>query len=267
MRRFLVVDDHAMLRAGLMALISKAFGDVQFGEGSNCSEARALLRRQRWDLILLDLGLPGQDGIELLEDVKHGQPPPPVIVLSMYPAAEYGVEAIRRGASAYLSKSAGGEDVIRAIREVLAGRRYIVPEVADRIAEALAAPSRNDLTSRELQVLRMISEGCTLVSIARSLSLSEKTIFTYKSRICRKLNVDSMAALVRYALEHGIGNCRFRNDASGPSPAPKGSALEVHGSEEVRQPTPPVQQPHQESVEFGGVTRVEPHRRQAANGR
>lgn len=210
MLSILLVDDHTLLRCGLRSLLASEFGNVQFGEASDCSEARSHLRRQPWDVVLLDLGLPGQDGIELLTDAKFAEPSPPVIVLSMYSAAQYGVEAIRLGAVAYLSKSAGGDEVIRAVREALAGRRYINSEIAERIAQAIAAPSRSDLTGRELQILRMISEGNSLAQIARSLSLSEKTIFTYKSRICSKLNLDSVAGLVRYALEQGVGSCRVR---------------------------------------------------------
>lgn len=204
--RILLVDDHALLRLGLKTLLRDQFGPVEFGEASTYREARGLIQREPWSVILMDIALPGRDGLELLVEARKSQHRPPVVVFSMYPHGEYGVEAIKKGASAYLSKSATSAEVIHAISEALAGRRYLVPELADLLAESLVSTTRGDLSSRELQVLRLLSEGKTLGQIAQALSLSEKTVCTYKSRICSKLNVGSVAGLVRYALLRGVAN-------------------------------------------------------------
>ncbi len=209
MHRVLIVDDHRLVREGF-ALILKASGVAstvdQTGSGP---EAMRLAARQTYDLAVLDVGLPGRSGIELLGDLRGLQPGLRALVVSMYPEQQYGVRALKAGAGGYLRKDAEPEALIEAARAVAAGKRWITPDLADQLATSLTtgageAPAHQLLSNRELQVLRAYGQGLHATAIAAQLSVSPKTVATYRARILDKTGMTTTAAMIRYAIEQGL---------------------------------------------------------------
>jgi two-component system invasion response regulator UvrY len=207
--RVLLVDDHRLVREGF-ALILKASGLASsVDQASSGPEALRLAAKQAYDLAVLDVGLPGRSGIELLGDLRSLQPDLRALVVSMFPEEQYGLRAIRAGAGGYLRKDAEPEELVRAARAVAAGKRWITPALAEQLAIGIGqdrgdAPAHQQLSDRELQVLRGYGQGQGATVIAQQLKLSPKTVATYRSRILNKLGLDSTAAMIRYAVEHGL---------------------------------------------------------------
>jgi two-component system, NarL family, invasion response regulator UvrY len=206
--RVLVVDDQAVVRWGLRGILVDGLGSVDVGEAANGSEAFAALAAGHWDVVVMDLALRGRGGVDLLAEVKLRHPATPVLVLSLYPEALYAVRALRAGAAGYLTKDAPPATVLAAIRRIHDGGRYISEVVAEQLALVIAegneALLHGKLSDRELEVLRGIGAGKTVGGIAAELSLSVKTVSTYRARILTKLGLRSNAELMRYALEHGL---------------------------------------------------------------
>jgi two-component system, NarL family, invasion response regulator UvrY len=208
MMRVLIVDDHAILRCGLRALLSDAFHKAAFGEASNAEQALGLLRKNEWDVALLDITLPGKSGLDLLKELKAARPKLPVLVLSVHPEDQFAVRVLRAGAEGYMTKESAPEELVRAIRRILAGGRY----VSSTLAEKLAASVRKDstctphetLSDREYEVMCRIASGRTVTEIAGELSLSVKTISTYRARLLEKLGVKNSAEITRYAIRSGL---------------------------------------------------------------
>jgi DNA-binding NarL/FixJ family response regulator len=208
--QLLIVDDHAVVRAGLMSLLN-AQPDLEVAAAvGTVAEALAQIRARAFDLVVLDLGLPGKSGWELLKALcSAAGPNPPVLILSAQREEEYAVQALRLGAAGYLSKEAAPERLAAAVRRILAGGRYISPEVAERLAGALVAGNsalqpHERLAPREFQVLLMIGAGRALVDIADELHVSPKTVTSWRSRILEKLALATNADLVRYCLQHEL---------------------------------------------------------------
>ena len=206
--RVLLCDDHAMVRYGLIQILADEFPGSVFGEAGNADELLASTLTRAWDLVLLDLSMPGRDGLSVLGDLRKRCPNLPVLVVTMHSEDQYALRAIRTGAAGYLNKREAPEELANAVRRILSGGRYIPDAVAQILA---AAPSREakprlheTLSDRELQVLRMLVSGRMVKEIAAELSLSAKTVSTYHSRILRKLHLKSDADLIRYALEFGL---------------------------------------------------------------
>ena len=216
--RVLVADDHPLMRDGVRRLLDATPGMQVVGEAGNGHEVIELLRHREADVALLDLSMPGMPGIDLIRRVKSEFPRVAVLVLTMHAEDEYAVRALRSGASGYLLKDSGGEELLRAVRKVAAGGGYVAPALAERLVILLStlgpAMAHAGLSDRELEVLRRIVAGERITTIADGLHLSVKTVSTHKARILEKLGLDSSAALVRYALEHRL----FDDDAAADFP-------------------------------------------------
>jgi DNA-binding NarL/FixJ family response regulator len=193
-----------MLRKGLKETLDEELGRVTFGEASNSQQVLDLVWKGKWDLVILDINMEGRSGLEVLEEIRTASPKLPVLILSMYPVAEFAVRALKQGAAGYLSKQSAPEDLVTAVKTVLAGRRYISAELADRLAADLVrssdTPLHETLSTRESQVLLMIARGKSLKEIAAELSISAKTVGTYHIRILKKMGLKNDIELTRYAL-------------------------------------------------------------------
>lgn len=210
MTRVLIADDHEIVRRGLKDLLADAFGKIRIGEARTSQEALDLAQRQEWDIVLLDINMPGRSGLEVLEDLRRLRPTLPVLVLSASPEQDYAVRVLKLGASGYLTKQSASDELLAAIRKSLAGGKYVTATLAENLAAQLSgdAPDapHEALSNRELQVLRLIASGKTVKEIAADLSLSEKTIGTYRTRISEKLRLATNVELTRYALQHKLAD-------------------------------------------------------------
>ncbi len=208
MIRVAVADDHAVVREGLRQILSAQPDLSLAGDAANHGEVMQLLRREPCDVLVLDVAMPGKNGIDTLKQVKAEWPRLPVLILSMYPEDQYAFRAFKAGASGYLTKMAAADELVEAIRRVVRGRRYITPELAEALAAALDhdhdAPAHVALSDREFQVLRQMATGKTLGQIGEAMSLSPKTVSVYRARLLAKLHLSTTADLLRYALEHGL---------------------------------------------------------------
>ncbi|MDH7501629.1 MAG: response regulator transcription factor [Verrucomicrobiota bacterium] len=208
MLRILVVDDHALIRRGLLQVIREGWNDAVVGEARNASEALAQIYAKNWDVVVADITMPGRSGLDLVREVKAAKPKLPVVILSVHAEEELGVRAIKAGAAGYVSKESAPDQLVEAIRKVLAGGRYIGPKLAEKIAQYFGTdterPLHETLSDREYEVLCMIGEGKTPTEIAKALSLSVKTVSTYRSRIMSKMKLKTTPELIRYAIQHGI---------------------------------------------------------------
>lgn len=209
----LLVDDHEVVRRGLRQMLAEEIGAgpgddgaPSFGEAASAGEALARLRETHWDLVILDIRMPGRSGLEVIPELLARQPGLRVLVLSMAPESEYAVQALRAGAAGYLSKQTMAREVVDAVHAVLAGRTYVSPAVARRgfPDSAGVAPSHAQLTARERQVLCLIAGGRSVKEIAAELALSDKTIFVYRDRLKEKLGLRNDADIARYALRHSL---------------------------------------------------------------
>lgn len=208
MQRILVVDDHPIVRRGIREALTEALSGVHVEEAGTAEAALEALQRTTWDAVVLDLSLPGRDGMGLLADIKHRYPSVPVLVLSVHREDQYAVRALRNGASGYLSKSAAPEEIVDAVTRVASGRRYVSDAVAEQLSTVVArrggGEGHETLSDRELDVLRGIGVGKTVGQLAEQMHLSVKTISTYRSRLLEKLDLHTNAQLVRYALDHHL---------------------------------------------------------------
>jgi two-component system invasion response regulator UvrY len=208
MIRILIADDHAIVRQGLKQILAAEADFVVAGEAANHAEVMQQLRRDTFDVLLLDIAMPGKNGIETLKQAKLELPKLPVLILSMYSEDQYAVRALKAGAAGYLTKMAAADQLVDAIRQVTRGRKYITPELAQSLAESINrdqdAPAHELLSDREFQTLRLIASGKTLTQIGQALALSPKTVSVYRARLLAKLRMQSNAELTRYALENKL---------------------------------------------------------------
>ncbi len=205
--RVLITDDHAILRKGLMEILTENIGDVVCGEARNAEQAIAQVRSREWDLLILDIAMPGRSGVDLLRDLKKEKPQLPVLILSMYSEDQYGKRVLQAGASGYVSKDSPPKELIRAVRKVLAGGRYVSATMAEKLAGDLEhplGPRHSSLSDRELEVLRMLASGKTVSGIAEELHLSVTTVSTYRVRILEKMGMETTAQLMHYALSNHL---------------------------------------------------------------
>jgi DNA-binding NarL/FixJ family response regulator len=209
MTRILLVDDHPIVRQGIKQVLAGAFHPALVGEAANAEEGLNELRTTEWDVLVLDLTLPGISGLDLLKDLHRERPSLPVLVLSMHPPDQFARRAMNAGASGYLTKDSAPTELVKAVGEVIAGRRYLNPTVVE---ELVAHPRQPDserrpheaLSDREYQVLRMIASGLTVSQVATRLSLSVKTISTYRARVLEKMNMRTTAELMHYGIQQGL---------------------------------------------------------------
>jgi len=208
MLKILLVDDQELIRAGLKQLLQAGLGKITIGEGRNAAEALTHVQQQQWDLAITDVTLPGRSGLDLLTEFRNVCPRMPVLVLSVLSEDEIAVRVLKAGAAGFVHKETSGEELVNAVKKVLAGGKYISQSLAEKLAMQIASPLADDphkkLSDREYLVLTMLSSGKTLTQIAKILSLSIKTISTYRSRVLQKMHLANNAELTRYALKHGL---------------------------------------------------------------
>ena len=206
--RILIVDDHPIVRQGLRQTLGDAADVGELGEAATGQQALDLIRQRDWDAVVLDIGLPGRGGLDVLKDIKHERPRLPVLILSMHAEDQYAVRAIRAGAEGYLTKEAATEKLLDAIRKITTGGRFISPDLADVLATELAGgasgPPHASLSDREFEVLRLIGSGLTVGDIADRLALSVKTVSTYRTRILEKMRMKNNAELMQYVLSNQL---------------------------------------------------------------
>lgn len=204
MKRLLIADDHAIVRKGLKETLEEDLGRIHFGEAGTNQVVLDLVWKEKWDLVILDINMEERSGLEVLEEIRRARPKLPVLILSMYPVDEFGVRALKLGAAGYLNKQSAPEELIKAVRCVLEGGRYITAALADRLAENVQrgseSPLHQALSTREYQVMLMIARGKTLKEIAAELSISAKTVGTYHTRILTKMGLRNDIQITRYAL-------------------------------------------------------------------
>jgi len=211
MARVLVADDHAIMRRGLKHILEEEFHSIVFGEASNGQEALDLAWKQEWDIVILDITMPGRGGLDILKELKQFRPKLPVLVLSMHSEDQFAVRVLKAGASGYMTKENVPEELVKAFKKVLAGGKYVSASLAEKLALRLETddekPLYEKLSDREYQVLCLIGSGKTVKQISEQLSLSIKTISTYRTRILEKLQTTSNAELTHYALKHKLVDC------------------------------------------------------------
>jgi len=207
--RIAIVDDHALVRAGLRQYFAEQADFQVVGEAASGREAMALLREGGLDVMLLDIGMPEQSGVDTLVAVKARAPELPVLILSGFAESQYATTLLRQGASGYLGKDCDPDEIVKAIRTVCRGRKYISAGVAEQLAEELGdkhadQPAHLQLSERELQVFLRLAQGETVGHVAEGMSLSVKTISTYRTRVMEKMHLASNSDLTYYALKHGL---------------------------------------------------------------
>lgn len=203
-----IVDDHAIVRSGLTQYLSEQMGLRVVGEAASGREAITLARTTEMDVMLLDLSMPGQSGIDALAGIRAHAPDLGILILSMYPEEQYAVNLVRRGASGYLNKQCDPEEIVNAIRTIALGRRYVTPAVAELLAQHVErggdGPLHEQLSEREFQVFLSLARGDTVGEVADAINLSVKTISTYRTRILEKMGMHSNSDLTYYALKNHL---------------------------------------------------------------
>lgn len=208
MIRILVADDHAVVRRGVLQILEEAYDMVVTGEASTGREVLQLVQENDYDVILLDIAMPESSGLETLKQLRTLTPELQVLILSMYPEKQYAVRALKAGATGYLTKESAPDELIAAIRKVSLGEKYISLSMAEELATQLGdrtekAP-HEALSDREYQVMRLLATGKTVTEVAAELSLSVKTVSTYRIRVLEKLGLENTAGIIRYALQRGV---------------------------------------------------------------
>jgi len=208
MIKILIADDHAVVRKGLKQILAETTDIVAADEAINGQEVLEKIRKNDYDIVMLDISMPGRNGLDILKQVKIEKPEMSVLILSMHPEEQYAVRALKAGASGYLTKDSAPDELILAIRKISQGRKYITSSLAERLAFYLEVdsekPLHEALSDREYEVMRMIASGKTVREIAEELFLSIKTISTYRSRIMEKMGMKNNTELVHYALKNRL---------------------------------------------------------------
>lgn len=208
MIKVFIADDHAVVREGIKHIFSEAPEIHVAGEASNGQEVLETISKKNYDLLLLDIAMPGRDGLEVLKEVKMQQPKLPVLILSMFPEEQYALRALKSGASGYLTKDSIPNELLKAVRKVLRGGIYISSSFSEKlltdIASDIQKPLHEMLSDREFQIMRMIAKGKTINEIADELSLSAKTVYTYRARILDKMGIKNNMELTHYVTKYGL---------------------------------------------------------------
>ena len=208
MINILIADDHAIIRKGLIQLLTEAFSDAKITEVGNGIELLRKVRDNKYNIVISDLSMPGRSGLESLKQLKEEFPKLSVLILSMHPEDQYALRVLKAGASGYLCKESASEELVNAVRIILGGRKYISQAVAEKLAENIGQdPNKaihEALSDREYEVLKLIAKGNTVSEISEILSLSLTTISTYRSRILSKMNLRTNAELTYYAIDNKL---------------------------------------------------------------
>ena len=208
MLRILIADDHPIVRRGLRQTIAETSDMVVADEASNGWEVLSEVRASYYDVVLLDISMPGRSGVDILRELKNKRPRLPILILSIHPEEQYAVSALRAGASGYLTKESAPDELVAAIRKVSMGGKYVSSSLAEKLASDLETsdeqPAHKTLSDREYQVMCMVASGKTVTEIAQELSLSVKTISTYRSRILEKMKMKNNVELAYYAIKNRL---------------------------------------------------------------
>jgi DNA-binding NarL/FixJ family response regulator len=208
MIKILIADDHAILRRGLKEILMRELDAVTWGEAENGEQVIEQIQSRDWDLLILDITMPGRGGLDVLKNLKALRPRLPVLVLSMHPEDQYGKRVLKAGASGYMNKESAPEELMKAVRKLLGGGRYVSPALAETLASDLSQdtgrPAHETLSDREFEVLCKIASGKTVGQIAEELHLSVTTVSTYRARIIEKMNMSTTAELMHYALRNHL---------------------------------------------------------------
>jgi len=208
--KILIADDHSVVRNGIIKSLTSSFPNTEFGEAGNAIEVLRIINQAKWNLVILDINMPGRSGMDVLKEIKANYPSIPVIIFSMYPEDQFAIRAMRAGASAYLSKDISSKELEKAIKEILNGERYFTPSIVALMTNELRDNNNNNkhphelLSDREHQVFLLIASGKNVSDIARELSLSVKTISVYRSIILKKMNLKNNAEITHYAFKHNL---------------------------------------------------------------
>jgi two-component system, NarL family, invasion response regulator UvrY len=208
MLRVLITDDHGLIRRGLRQVLQEGLGSVTVGEAENANEALDKIMAEPWDVVVMDITMPGRSGLDILRDIKLARPDLPILILSMHPEAQFAARVLKAGASGFVPKESAPDELIKAVRKVIAGGRYVTQAFAEKMAFDLATrgdkPLHEALSDREFQVLRLIASGKAVSQIAEQLKLSVKTVSTYRSRLLEKLRLQNNAELTHYGIAHRL---------------------------------------------------------------
>ena len=206
--RVLVADDHALVRKGLQQVIKEQAPDMVVGEATDGEQVLSMVRKEKWDVLVLDIGMPKRSGLEILQELRAIQPKLPVLILSVHPEDQYAIRVLKAGAAGYLSKDSALDELVDAIRKAVGGGRYVSASLAEKLALGLSGgldklPDET-LSDREMTVLLKMGAGMSVGEIADELALSVKTVSTYRTRILEKMGYKSNADLIRYVIEHQL---------------------------------------------------------------
>ena len=208
MIRVLIADDHTVVRQGLKQILSEDPQLTVVGEAADGNEVLTALETLSVDALVLDITMPGRNGLDVLKEVKRKRPTLPVLVLSMHPEDQFAIRILRAGAAGYITKESAPEELVGALRKVCSGGKYVSPQLAEKLAvfieDETTRPPHEKLSDREFEVLRMLALGKTVTEVAEELLLSVKTVSTYRSRVLEKMKMASNADLTRYALQNGL---------------------------------------------------------------
>ncbi|TDH28552.1 response regulator transcription factor [Segetibacter sp. 3557_3] len=208
MIKILIADDHTIVRKGIIQILTAEFTNAQIEEASSAEELIERAVSKNWDIVITDISMPGRSGLDALQQIKLSKPHLPVLVLSMYPEEQYAVRVLKAGASGYLNKEVAPVQLIHAIQQILSGRKYISPAVAETMTNYLFKEQRKQaheyLSNREFEVMKLLAAGKSIGEIATVLKLSVSSISTYRSRIFSKMEVTNTAALTVYVIDHKL---------------------------------------------------------------
>ncbi|MCC6303290.1 MAG: response regulator transcription factor [Gammaproteobacteria bacterium] len=209
MIRVLIADDHPVVRQGLRRILSEQPETFSLGEAENCLEAVRHVRNGQWDVVLLDISMPGKSGLDALKQIKNEKPQIQVLIFTVHPEDHYGLRTLRAGAAGYLSKACGPDMLLSAIQRVAQGGKYITQSLAEKLASTLDSdfecPPHEVLTDREFQIFNLLAAGKTVSEIAAVLALSVKTVSTHRTKILTKMNLRNNAELMHYSMRNGLG--------------------------------------------------------------
>jgi DNA-binding NarL/FixJ family response regulator len=204
----LIADDHKIVRHGLKKILEDEFSEVTIGEASRDTEIAEQLEKSKWDLVILDISMPGKSGLEVLKDIKATHPEMPVLILSMYPEEQFALRVIKSGAAGYIRKDSAPEELVDAVNEILEGRKYMSPTVMDILSDTVKKDGKVELSEvlsdREYEIFMLIAQGKTVSEIAEILSLSVKTVSTHRTHILEKTKLKNNADIVMYAVRNKL---------------------------------------------------------------
>lgn len=206
--KILIADDHAIVREGLKQIVSEEKDMIVCGEADNSDKIMELLEKEKWSILILDINMPGKNGLEILKDVKQLYPDLPVLILSMFSEEQYGLRAIKAGASGYLKKVSAPDELIKAIRKIVGGGKYITESLAEKLADTIGQLKNKNphelLSDREFEILCNIASGKSAEEISEELSISINTFYTYRNRILEKMSMKSNVELTQYAISNKL---------------------------------------------------------------